>query len=129
MEKEEWDKQTEISIATIRSAAKRDNAMRILAFLNNNSDAYTITEISEALDMDWMTAKANLLKLMEAGFIEREEDKMDGRTRYFKLADREATEKAIEYWEDRQRKMKKKEEEKKKYKPKLPIEEEVEEVF
>jgi predicted transcriptional regulator len=80
--------------------------------------------------MNWMTAKHNLLKLMEAGFIEPEQDKMDKRTRFFKIADKKATEKAIEYWEDRQRKMKKEETN---FKPKEPVREakptEVEEVF
>jgi DNA-binding MarR family transcriptional regulator len=110
MEKdEEWNKQGDISIATIRSTVKRDSAMRILAFLNNNTDAYTITEISDEVGINWMTTKANLLKLMEAGFIEPEKDKMDKRTRHFKIADKKATEKAIELWEVRQRKLKKEE--------------------
>jgi predicted transcriptional regulator len=37
-----------------------------------------------------MTAKSNLLKLMEAGFVEPEKDNMDKRTRYFKIADKKA---------------------------------------
>jgi DNA-binding transcriptional ArsR family regulator len=130
MEKdEEWDKQTDITIATIRSAAKRDSAMRILAFLNNNSESRTIQEISDALEMDWGTAKHNLLKLMNAGFVELEEDKMDGRTKYFKISNKKAVEKAIEYYEGHQRKLRKKEEENK-YKPKVEYEKstEVEEI-
>jgi DNA-binding MarR family transcriptional regulator len=119
MEKdEEWNKQTDITIATIRSAAKRDSAMRILAFLNNNSESRTIQEISDALEMDWGTAKHNLLKLTEAGFVELVPDKMDARCKYYQIADKKATEKAIELWEDRQRKLRKKEEENK-FKPKV----------
>jgi hypothetical protein len=67
---------------------------------------------------------------MNAGFVEIEEDRMDERTKYFKIADKKATEKAIELWEDRQRKTKKKEEEEKKN-PKVEYEKttEVEEIF
>jgi len=130
MEKdEEWNKQTDITIATIRSAAKRDSAMRILAFLNNNSESRTIQEISDALEMDWGTAKHNLLKLMNAGFVELVPDKMDARCKYYRIANKEAVERAIEYWEDRQRKLKKQEEENK-HKPKVEYEKptEVEEI-
>jgi predicted transcriptional regulator len=129
-EDEEWNKQTDITIATIRSTAKRTSMIQILKFLNNHSDAFNYTEISEELDMDWMTVKWNIQKLMEAGFIREVEDKIDGRCHYFQIADKEATEKAIEYWEDRQRKMKKEETN---FKPKEPVREakptEVEEVF
>jgi len=104
---EEFRKHSDVTIATIRSTAKRDSVMRILTFLNNNSDACTITEISDELDMDWGTAKNSLTKLMESGFIELVEDKMDARCRYYQIADKKATEKAIEYYEDRQRKLKK----------------------
>lgn len=108
MEKdEEWSKTTDVTIATIRSTAKRESCMRILVCLNDNSESHTIQEVSDSLEMDWGTAKHNLLKLMEAGFIEPEEDKMDGRTKYFKITDKKAVEKAIEYYEDRQRKLKK----------------------
>jgi DNA-binding MarR family transcriptional regulator len=129
-EGEEWDKQTDITIATIRSTAKRTSMIQILKFLNNHSDAFNYTEISEELDMDWMTVKCNIEKLLEAGFIREVEDKIDGRCHYFQIADKEATEKAIEYWEDRQRKLRKKEEENK-FKPKVEYEKptEVEEVF
>ena len=118
MEKDE--EYSSISIATIRSAAKRDSAMRILAFLNHNSESRTIQEISDALEMDWGTAKHNLLKLTEAGFVELVPDKMDARCKYYQIADKKAVEKAIELWEDRQRKLKKKEEETK-YKQKEPV--------
>jgi DNA-binding MarR family transcriptional regulator len=111
MESEEYSKQSDITIATIRSTAKRNSAMRILIYLNNNSDPYTLTEIADELDMDYGTATNNLFKLTESGFIEKVEDRMDGRTKYFKISDKKATEKAIEYYEDRQRKLKKKEEE------------------
>jgi len=112
MESEEgkWDRQ-DITIATIRSTAKRDSAIRILKHLNDNSDALTVTEISESLDMDWGTVKNQLYKLTEAGFLELVEDKMDARCKYYQIANKKAVEKAIELWEDRQRKMKKKEEE------------------
>lgn len=120
-EEEYWQK-SEITTATIRSTAKRNTAMRILSHLNNNSDSLTISEIAEALDIEWETTKHNLLKLMEAGFVEPEEDKMDSRTRYFKIKDKKATEKAIELWEERQRRLKKKEE-KAKHKPKVLVEE------
>jgi DNA-binding MarR family transcriptional regulator len=107
MEKdEEWGKKSDITIATIRSTAKRESCIRILVYLNGNSVSRTIQEVSDNLEMDWGTAKHNLSKLMEAGFIEPEEDKMDGRTKYFKILDKKAVEKAIEYYEDRQRKSK-----------------------
>jgi DNA-binding MarR family transcriptional regulator len=125
-EDEEWRKQTDITIGSIRSAAKRTSMIRILTFLNNSSDAFTYTEISDELDMDWMTCKWNCLKLQEAGFIERIDDKIDLRTHYFKIADKKATEKALEYWEERQRKSKKREEEEKrnpKAEPVKPTEE------
>ena len=106
-EDKEWQKTTDITIGSIRSASKRTSMIRILTFLNNSSDAFTYTEISDELDMDWMTCKWNCLKLQEAGFIERIDDKIDLRTHYFKIADKKAVEKAIEYYEDRQRKLKK----------------------
>jgi DNA-binding transcriptional ArsR family regulator len=131
MENEEgtWDKQ-DITIGTIRSVAKRDSAIRILKHLTNNSDALTVTEISESLDMDWGTAKNQLYKLTEAGFLELVEDKMDARCKYYRIANKEAVERAIEYWEDRQRKLKKEEfNSKPKGEPVKPIEvEEVEEI-
>jgi len=128
MEKDE--EYSSISIATIRSAAKRDSAMRILAFLNHNSESRTIQEISDALEMDWGTAKHNLLKLTEAGFVELVPDKMDARCKYYQIADKKATEKAIELWEDRQRKLEKKEEEPKlRPKGELVNPTEVEEVY
>jgi len=122
MENEEgtWDKQ-DITIGTIRSVAKRDSAIRILKHLTNNSDALTVTDISESLDMDWGTAKNQLYKLTEAGFLELVEDKMDARCKYYRIANKEAVERAIEYWEDRQRKLKKQEEENK-HKPKVEYE-------
>jgi DNA-binding MarR family transcriptional regulator len=87
MENEEvQSKKSEITWATINSTAKRKSCMRILEYLSHNSESATITEISDALDMDWMTCKCNLVKLMGAGFLELEEDKMDERTRYFKIA-------------------------------------------
>ena len=112
MEKdEEFRQHSDVTIATIRSCAKRESCMRILTFLNDNSESRTIQEVSDRLEMDWGTAKHNLTKLMEAGFVEPEEDRMDGRTKYFKISDKKAVEKAIEYYEDRQRKLKQKEEE------------------
>jgi len=125
-EDEEWRKQTDITIGSIRSAAKRTSMIRILTFLNNSSDAFTYTEISDELDMDWMTCKWNCLKLQEAGFIERIDDKIDLRTHYFRIADKKATEKTLEYYEDRQRKLKKQEEEEKRNPKVAPTE--VEEV-
>jgi DNA-binding MarR family transcriptional regulator len=117
-EGEEWRKKTDVSIGTIRSTSKRTSCIRILMFLNNHSDAFTYTEISDELDLDWMTVKWNVLKLVEAGFIEQVEDKMDGRCHYFQIADKKAVEKAIEYYNIRQAKLKKQEEENK-YKPKV----------
>ena len=109
---EEFRKHSDVTIATIRSTAKRDSAMRILMFLNDNSDALTITEISDGLDMDWGTAKNSLTKLVEAGFLSPEEDRMDGRTKYFRIADKKAVEKANDYYRIRQAKLKQEEEEK-----------------
>jgi len=95
MEKDE--EYSSISIATIRSAAKRDSAMRILAFLNHNSESRTIQEISDALEMDWGTAKHNLLKLTEAGFVELVPDKMDARCKYYQIADKRQLRKPSNY--------------------------------
>ena len=89
---------TEISGATIRSTSKRRSAMKILMFLDRENMPNTITEISEELDMDWSTVKHNLLKLKECEFVELVEDKMDIRTRYFQIVNKEATEKAIELY-------------------------------
>ena len=91
---QEYDK-TEISKATIRSTSKRRSAMKILMFLDRENMPQTISEIAEALDMDWGTAKHNLLKLMECEFVEVVEDKMDSRTRYFQVVNKKATEKTI----------------------------------
>ena len=89
---------TEISGATIRSTSKRRSAMKILMFLDRENMPHTITEIAEELDIDWSTVKHNLLKLMECEFVELVEDKMDIRTRYFQIVNKEATEKAIELY-------------------------------
>ena len=89
---------TEISGATIRSTSKRRSAMKVLMFLDRENMPNTITEISEELDIDWSTVKHNLLKLMECEFVELVEDKMDIRTRYFQIVNKEATEKAIELY-------------------------------
>ncbi len=89
---------TEITKATIRSTSKRRSAMKILMFLNRENMPHTISEIAEELDVDWGTAKHNLLKLMECKFVEIVEDKMDARTRYFQVVNKEATEKAIKLY-------------------------------
>ncbi len=89
---------TEITKATIRSTSKRRSAMKILMFLNRENMPHTITEIANELDMDWSTVKHNLLKLMECRFLEIVEDKMDTRTRYFQIVNKEATEKAIQVY-------------------------------
>ena len=82
---------TEISGATIRSTSKRRSAMKVLMFLDRKNMPHTITEISEELDMNWSTVKHNLLKLMDCEFVEIVEDKMDTRTRYFQVVNKEAT--------------------------------------
>jgi predicted transcriptional regulator len=84
-----------ISEATIRSTAKRPTAMRILIFLNKNSDIYTTTEIADELDLEWTTADYNLQKLLDCEFVRIVEDKMDGRTHYYQLVDKKNVEKAI----------------------------------
>jgi predicted transcriptional regulator len=84
-----------ITEATIRSTAKRPTAMRILVFLNQNSEIYTTTEIADELDLEWTTADYNLQKLLECEFVRIVEDKMDGRTHYYQLVDRKNVEKAI----------------------------------
>jgi len=106
-DKDEWSKQSDITISTIRSTSKRESCIKILVYLNGNSESRTIQEVSDGLEMDWGTAKHNLTKLTEAGFLSPEEDRMDRRTRSFKIADKKAVEKAIEYYKDRQRKLKK----------------------
>ena len=72
--------------------------MKVLMFLDRENMPNTITEISEELDIDWSTVKHNLLKLMDCEFVEIVEDKMDSRTRYFQIVNKEATEKAIELY-------------------------------
>ncbi|MCJ7633898.1 MarR family transcriptional regulator [Candidatus Bathyarchaeota archaeon] len=118
-DKDEWSKQSDITISTIRSTSKRESCIKILVYLNGNSESRTIQEVSDGLEMDWGTAKHNLTKLTEAGFVIPEEDRMDGRTRHFRILDKKAVEKVIEYAEDRQRKLKKQEEEEKRN-PKVP---------
>ena len=98
MKKHQEFNKTEISGATIRSTSKRRSAMKILMFLNREDMPHIISEIAEALDMDWGTAKHNLLKLMDCKFVDIVEDKMDARTRYFQVVNKEATEKAIELY-------------------------------
>ena len=112
-EDEEFRKSSDITIATIRSTAKRESCIRILVYLNGNSESRTIQEVSDSREMDWGTAKHNLTKLTEAGFVTPEEDRMDGRTRSFKIADKKAVEKANDYYRIRQVKLKKQEEEEK----------------
>jgi DNA-binding MarR family transcriptional regulator len=118
-EDEEFRKSSDITIATIRSTAKRESCIRILVYLNGNSESRTIQEVSDNLEMDWGTAKHNLTKLTEAGFVTPEEDRMDGRTRSFKIADKKAVEKAIDHHRIRQVALKKQEEEEKRN-PKVP---------
>jgi len=100
-----WKEKTDITMATIRSCAKRDFAMRILICLNKDSDdgmpVKTIQEISEELDMDWGTVQYNIWKLDEAGFVRQDPDAMDKRTQYYKIVDRVATEKAIKFYKEK----------------------------
>jgi predicted transcriptional regulator len=96
--KQQEPKKVEISDATIRSTSKRRSAMKVLMFLNRENMPHTITEIAEGADIDWGTAKHNLVKLMECHFVGIVEDKMDTRTRYYQVADKEATKKAIELY-------------------------------
>jgi len=126
-DKDEWSKQSDITLATIRSTAKRESCIRILTYLNDNSESRTIQEVSDGLEMDWGTCKNSLTKLVEAGFISPEEDRMDGRTRHFRILDKKAVEKANDYYRIRQAKLKKQEEEEKKN-PKAEPATEVEEV-
>ena len=69
--------------------------MKILIYLDGASMPHTIGEVSEGLDILYETATYNLNKLMECNFISRVEDKMDGRTRYFQIANKKATKQAI----------------------------------
>jgi len=92
----------EITSATIRSTSKRRTAMKILIHLKRENEQegmpLSISEVSEGLDMVWETASYNLMKLVECGFVTKVEDKMDARTRYFQVVNKEATEKAIKLY-------------------------------
>ena len=88
----------DVSGATIRSTSKRRTAMKILIYLKWESMPHSIGEVSEGLDIVYETANYNLTKLVECGFIAKVEDKMDGRTRYFQIINKEATEEAIKLY-------------------------------
>ena len=92
----------EITSATIRSTSKRRTAMKILIYLKRENEEegmpLSISEVSEGLDMVWETASYNLMKLVECGFVTKVEDKMDARTRYFQIVNKEAMDKAIELY-------------------------------
>jgi DNA-binding MarR family transcriptional regulator len=126
MESKEELSKSSVTIATIHSASKRTSAIKILIYLNNNNDVLNMTEISNGLDMDFGTVTNNLFKLTEAGFLEKIEDQLDGRTRYFRIADKKAVATAIEFWENRERKMKKEGMTKPKVEPKPREVEEIE---
>ena len=97
MEEEHWERR-DISEGTIRSTAKRKSSMKILLFLKRRNRAHTVGEIADELDMDWGTVTYNLRKLLECGFIENVEDRMDGRTKYYRITDGESLDKAIELY-------------------------------
>jgi DNA-binding MarR family transcriptional regulator len=113
---EDWDKKEAITIATLRSTIKRTSCMRILEYLTKNSKGDTVSEIAKKLEMEWETVKYNLVKLAKCGFLEIVRDDMDGRTKYYYIADKKATEKALELYHIKQRK----DEEWEKRRPKSP---------
>lgn len=95
---EEYLERGEISEGTIRSTSKRKTSMRILLFLKRKNGVLTVGEIADELDMDWGTVTYNLRKLLECGFVENVEDRMDGRTRYCRIADGKSVDRVIELY-------------------------------
>jgi len=95
MERQQSFSRSDISGATIRSTSKRRTAMKILLYLEGQSMPHTIGEVSDGLDILYETANYNLNRLTDCGFIERMEDRMDGRTRHFQIINKEAVEQAI----------------------------------
>jgi DNA-binding transcriptional ArsR family regulator len=102
MERKKEFGRSDINGATIRSTSKRRTAMKILIYLKRENDwegmPLSIGDISEGLDIAWETTSYNLTKLVECGFIAKVEDKMDARTRYFQVVNKEATGKAIKLY-------------------------------
>ena len=97
MENEYWEKR-EISDGTIHSTSKRKTNMKILLFLKRENEVQTVGEIANKLDMDWGTATYNLQKLLECGFVENVEDRMDGRTKYYRIIEGKSLDKVIELY-------------------------------
>ena len=100
MEEEHWGKR-EISEATIYSTSKRKTCMRILLFLKRENKVKTVGDIAEKLDMDWGTVTYNLKKLVDCGFVKNVEDRMDGRTRYYRNIEGKSLNKVIELYSKR----------------------------
>jgi DNA-binding MarR family transcriptional regulator len=95
---EDFIEKAPISEGTIRSTAKRRTAIKILMLLKKDSEVHTTSEVSEILGLDWGTASFNLQRLLECGFLETVPDKMDARTKYFRIADQKNSDKAIELY-------------------------------
>ena len=87
--------------ATISAIVKRKNAMKILLFLNNSEDVYYLQEIADNLDMCEMTALQNLSKLIDAEIVRKTETKVDYRTKYYEVIDKELAKKAIDKYKYR----------------------------
>ena len=86
--------------ATISAIAKRRNAVKILIFLNKNDDAFYLQEVADNLDMNEMTAWCNLYKLVEAGMVVKSGVKVDARTKYYEITNRELAKKVIEKYKN-----------------------------
>ena len=93
-------KETISEKATISAIAKRRNAVKILIFLNKNDDAFYLQEVADNLDMNEMTAWCNLYKLVEAGMVVKSGVKVDARTKYYEITNRELAKKVIEKYKN-----------------------------
>jgi DNA-binding MarR family transcriptional regulator len=85
--------------SAIAAIIKRNNAMKILLYLIRDKDeeeTYYLQRIADDLGINEMTAYSNLVKLIDAGIVEKSETDVDRRTKYYSITNKRLAEKAIE---------------------------------
>ena len=87
--------------ANIIAIVRRRNPMKVLLFLHKNKKLYYIQEIADLLDMCEATVSLNLHKLNDANLVELVQSNVDKRLRFWKIANEELVEKAIEKYKYR----------------------------
>jgi predicted transcriptional regulator len=88
-----------VSEATIREIAKRKTAVRILKYLLEENEVKYTQEVADDLDIDPASADFYLKKLVCCDLIKEDEQRVDHRVRYYRISNKSAVERALEYYQ------------------------------